>query len=247
MAANPLQPIMGHLVLGYPNLATSLETAGAYAAAGLRFLELQIPFSHPTADGPVITEANRHAIVHGTTVPDCLATIQNIHERHPAQTLVAMTYANRVFASGMDVLCGQLAASGVRHLIVPDLALDSPLAQPLWQQQHLGLVPVIGPNMTPERLEKLLARGPKLIYAMSGYKLTGTAFSLDPRLPDLIAQCRQAGAEVGIGFGIDSRAAINAVLEIADFAIVGSALIKAQLSGTLNGKLLELVQPAALA
>lgn len=233
-------PLMGHLVLGYPDLTTSHATAAAYAEAGLRFLELQIPFSHPTADGPLITDANRVAVANGTTLEDCLAVISDLAHRYPATERIAMTYANPVVHHGAAACVAALAEVGVTGLIVPDLALESPVAEGLWGHPTLRPIPVVGPNTTPERLARLLALGPRYVYCMSGYKLTGTGFSLDARLEGLVAQCHGAGAEVGIGFGIDSRAAVEAVLAIADFAIVGSALLRAQASGQLHQILAEL-------
>lgn len=246
MATNSV-PLMGHLVLGYPDLETSLQTARTYAAAGLAYLELQLPFSHPTADGTLITEANRVAVAGGTTLQACLAVIRVLKTEFPAARLVAMTYANRVFATGTVDFCEALAKAGAEQLIVPDLALDSPLAAPLRSQQHLSLIPVIGPNTTQDRLNKLLALSPRLVYLMSGYRLTGSDFTLDARLAHLVALCRAAGAETGIGFGVSAPEAVRAVLQVANLAIVGSALLRAQQAGNLAESLQELCAAAQIA
>jgi tryptophan synthase alpha subunit len=95
-------PVMAHLVLGYPTLAASLETAEQYIAAGVQILELQIPFSHPTADGPVITAACQAATRQGVSVRDCIDAIGQLRSRHPQQEIMVMSYLNRLYTFGFQ-------------------------------------------------------------------------------------------------------------------------------------------------
>lgn len=228
---------MAHLVLGYPTLPESLETAAAYIASGVKILELQIPFSHPTADGPLITAACQEAALRQqVTVADCLAAIGRLRERYPEQEIFVMSYLNRVFAYGAERFVADLEALGIRHLIVPDLPVDSTLARRIQAASAgLRLVPVLAANLSDERLEKLLSDGFDFFYLMADFKITGSAFSLHPRLRTLIARIRAAcpDARIGIGFGISiPEQALLAATE-ADLAIVGSALIRARDEGTL--------------
>jgi tryptophan synthase alpha chain len=113
-------------------------------------------------------------------------------------------------------------------LIVPDLPFDSPLAAPVWADDKVSLFPVIGHNIAPDRLRDLCRRAPTFVYVMSGYKLTGSAFGLAEELPQLIEALRgDAGASVGIGFGIATPEDATAVLKVADCAIIGSAFLRA--------------------
>lgn len=230
-------PLMAHLVLGYPTLQESLKTAEAYVAAGVQILELQIPFSHPTADGPVITAACREAALQQrVTVADCLSAIRHLRERHPEQEMIVMSYLNRVFAYGAERFVAALETLNIRHLIVPDLPVDSALAGRIRAAATgLQLVPVLAANASDERLEQLLSGDFDFFYLMADFKITGSAFSLHPRLRTIITRIRAArpAARVGIGFGISTpEQALLAVGE-ADLAIVGSALIRARDEGRL--------------
>jgi tryptophan synthase alpha chain len=232
---NDKMPVMGHLVIGYPNLAESIATAESYIRAGIAILELQIPFSHPTADGAVITEACREAVeVQKVSVDDSLSAIQTLRERYPAQEMVVMSYINRIFAYGLPKFAAAMQRSGIRYLIVPDLPVDSDVARQL-TDNGLMLIPVLAANITPVRLADLLAMDFDLFYLMSDFKITGSGFSLNPRLQEIVQAIKAAhpAARTGIGFGISTPEQAQMVCEVADFAIIGSALITAQQAGRL--------------
>jgi tryptophan synthase alpha chain len=229
-------PIMAHLVLGYPTLDESIRTAAQYVAAGVQILELQIPFSHPTADGPVITAACREAIEgQHVTVEDSLDALATIRKRFPDQEIIVMSYLNRIFTYGAARFTADMEALRIRHLIVPDLPVDSPMAAKFCTES-LQLVPVLAANVGAERLEKLLQMPFTFYYLMSDFKITGAGFSLHPRLKAIIARIReqQANVRIGIGFGISTPEQALLAAKEADIAIVGSALIQAQYRGDLD-------------
>jgi tryptophan synthase alpha chain len=232
-----LRQVMAHLVLGYPTLAESLRTAEQYVEADCGILELQIPFSHPTADGPVITQACREAVEQQqVSVADCMKAIGSLRERFPAQEIVVMSYLNRVFAYGFELFSAQLAALDIRYAIIPDLPVDSLLArQHFGAQRSVQLVPVLAANIALPRLNQLLNDGFDFFYLMSDFKITGSGFSLHPHLEQVIAHIRahNAAARVGIGFGISTPEQVRTVQATADMAIIGSSLIKAQQEGRL--------------
>ena len=238
-------PIMAHLVMGYPSLAESLRSAEQYIASGCRILELQIPFSHPTADGPVITQACREAVEREhTRLEDCLELIATLRQRHPEQEIIVMSYVNRIYHFGLKKFATALLNLDVKHLIVPDLPVDSPIAR---QLEGIALVPVLAANVQPERLENLLGMGFDFYYLMSDFKITGSTFSLNPQLEGVIQRIRAGApaARIGIGFGISTPEQVRAVAQFADVAIVGSALIQAQQRGHLLQTLQTLVGPPA--
>ncbi len=247
----PTLPVMAHLVLGYPTLAESLRTADSYVRAGVRILELQIPFSHPTADGPVITAACREAVENqGVGVQDCIDAIASLRASYPEQEIMVMSYVNRIFVYGFAKFSAEMTRFGVRHLIVPDLPVDSPTAAGLANAQ-LQLVPVLAANVSDARLQQLLAMGFDFFYLMSDFKITGSGFSLNPRLTAVIAAIKSAGdrtkavPRVGIGFGIGTPAQARLVTEAGDIAIIGSALIQAQGEGRLEAFLADLKEAFA--
>ena len=228
--------VMAHLVLGYPSLQESIETAVTYIEAGCAILELQIPFSHPTADGPVITQACQYAVEqHHTTVADCLEAIGTIAAKYPEQEIIVMTYLNRLFTFGIEAFTTAMLEMGVERIIVPDLPVHTPIAQK-FISFGVKLVPVLAANVGDARLSELLAQDFDFYYLMSDFKITGSGFSLNPRLQQIIATIRnrKPDASVGIGFGISSREQVAQVLETADYAIIGSSLIKAKAENRLH-------------
>lgn len=227
-------PVMAHLVLGYPDLETSLESAETYIAAGVEVLELQIPFSHPTADGPVITTACREAVRRGVTVDDCLQAVATLRARFPKQEIVVMSYANRLYSYGFQPFAQALSELDIRYLIVPDLPVD--LSNPMFQLENsrVKLVPVLAANTPVSRVDALQNAGFDFFYLMSDFKITGSGYSLHPRLRQLIQQLKTRPCRVGIGFGITSAEQVRSVADEADLAIVGSALIQAQKEGKLT-------------
>lgn len=228
-------PVMAHLVLGYPNLATSIQTAGKYADAGVKILELQIPFSHPTADGPVITEACQAAVAQGTDITDCLQAIAQIRHRYPDQEIMVMSYLNRIYTYGFQAFIHALHTLNIRRLIIPDLPVSTASAF-LAPGSPVQLVPVLAANTPPARLESILQQEYDFFYLMSDFKITGSGFSLHRHLKGMIQTIRRnkPDATIGIGFGISNPEQVQCVTREADLAIVGSALIIAEKNGYLD-------------
>ncbi|MCC7465767.1 MAG: tryptophan synthase subunit alpha [Saprospiraceae bacterium] len=234
-ASVPTIPVMAHLVLGYPCLDASIHTAEKYVAAGVNILELQIPFSHPTADGPVITEACQHAVAQGVGIPECLDAISRIRHRFPGQKIMVMSYLNRIYSYGFQPFIQALQALDVTHLIIPDLPVSAASAF-LPPGSPVQLAPVLAANTSKVRLESMLQQGYDFYYLMSDFKITGSGFSLHPNLKGMIQTIRQhkPDATIGIGFGISSPEQVQLVAREADLAIIGSALINAEKSGNLT-------------
>jgi len=236
--AKPVLPIMAHLVLGYPTLAESMRTAEQYITAGVQILELQIPFSHPTADGPVITEACQQAVKQGVSVQDCMNAIRGLQARYPDQEIIVMSYLNRIYSYGFQEFVKAMEVIGIKNLIIPDLPVETYPAFSM-QASNLKLVPVLAANTSDIRLATLLAADYNFYYLMSDFKITGSGFSLHPRLREIIQKIRAQplktlpAPRIGIGFGISSPEQARTVAREADLAIIGSALIQAQNKGKL--------------
>lgn len=234
---------MAHLVLGFPDLAESEATAARYVAAGVEILELQIPFSHPTADGPVITAACREAVENQKIgLTESLSAITRLRHLFPSAEIMVMSYLNPIYVYGLEAFATALTACGISRAIIPDLPVDSPEAEIL-RAGGLRLTPVLAANISDERLAHITEMGFDFYYLMSDFSITGGRFSLHPRLKEHIARIRAQvkGARIGVGFGISTAEHVRTVIETADYAIVGSALIQAQLEGNLEQKLAELI------
>ena len=152
-----------------------------------------------------------------------------------------MSYLNRIFAHGLAEFGREMRAMHIRHLIVPDLPVDSPLAQTLTgaDTSPLTLIPVLAANVSAARLEKLLALGFDFFYLRADFKITGSTFSLHPRLTEVVEKIKAcpplaSKRRIGIGFGISTPEQARLIVKTADVAIIGSALIQAQQQGRLE-------------
>ncbi len=232
---------MAHTVIGYPSLEESQKIVDDFIKYKVEILELQIPFSHPTADGSVLTQANRIAC-RETSTQAALDFMKGIKDKHPEQTIMAMTYLNKVVAYGLNEFCDYLTKINAPYLIVPDLPFDSFVAQKIQKETSVNLVPVLSANISDKRLEKALENKPAYIYLMADFKITGSAFSINERIADLIQKIRVKcpNAKIGLGFGISNSEQVKIALELADFAIIGSAFARAVNEGNLEGLLQEL-------
>ena len=233
--------IMGHLVIGYPTLEESYQTAKTYIENGIEILELQIPFSDPTADGEVITIANKTAIRNQVSFSDCMNFVKDLKNEFPHQELYLMTYLNKLITQNWNEIENELENLGISQLIIPDLPFDSPETLTLEKNGKVQIVPVIGVNIENDRLEKLTQKNPHFIYIMSGFKITGSAFDLHNQMQEITFKIREKSqAKIGIGFGVNTYEDALSIAKVADVVIVGSAFIKAQQQGILAKKIKEI-------
>jgi len=233
--------IMGHLVIGYPTLEESFKTALTYIENGIEILELQIPFSDPTADGEIITLANKTAIRNNITLENCLEFIANLRSKFPKQEIYVMTYLNKILSYNWNELESKFQNLNINQLIIPDLPFDSPETDSFEKNGVVKLVPVIGVNIEIPRLKELLNKNPEFIYIMSGFKITGSTFDLHDLMKEITSEIRtNSKSKIGIGFGVNSYEDALSIAELADTVIVGSAFIKAEKEGKLIEKIKEI-------
>ena len=231
-------PIMAHTVIGYPSYEESRAIVEQYIQSGMQILELQIPFSHPTADGTVLTDANRKAVQGGTTLQMSIDFLKDVRAKHSGQAIMAMTYINKLFTYGISKFCNDLQDAQVPYLILPDCPFDSPLAQQVHDHPYVQITPVVSANTSEKRLKMALANNPDYIYLMADYKITGAGFSINPKVQQVVDFIRaNSEAKIGLGFGISDKQQVEEVLQVVDFAIIGSAFTKAIDKGKLSEKL----------
>ncbi|MBF0475408.1 MAG: tryptophan synthase subunit alpha [Deltaproteobacteria bacterium] len=220
--------IMSHLVAGYPSLAESEKIALAMAGAGVSYIEIQIPFSDPVADGPTIAAANRHALDRGTSVTDCFELMTRLKEQ-VSIPLLFMSYYNILFRHGVDAFCARAAAAGCWGLIVPDIPFDEePGNGYLAACAKWGLNPilVISPITPPDRLRAIGEMAKGFVYCVSGFGITGQERNVSDETRDYLARARQyISRPLALGFGISSRDQIVAAAELADIVVIGSKII----------------------
>ncbi|MEN2740998.1 tryptophan synthase subunit alpha [Microbacterium sp. X-17] len=227
---------VGYLPIGFPDLATSIEAAVTLAENGADILELGPPYSDPVMDGPIIQEATETALAAGFRLRDLFPAIREIASRVDIPILV-MTYWNPVLQYGVDRYADDLLAAGGAGLITPDV---TPEAAPEWiaasERTGLDRVFLAAPTSTDERLELIVRNSTGFVYTVSTMGITGERAQLDAAARGLVERLRAHGAEHAcVGIGISTAAQVEGVLDYADGAIVGTALVRALRDGGLDG------------
>jgi tryptophan synthase alpha chain len=236
--------LIGYLPLGFPTVDASVEAAITLAQSGADVLELGLPYSDPVMDGLVIQQATTTALENGFRISDAFSALEQITAEVSTPALV-MTYWNPVLSYGVDRFASDLKAAGGAGLITPDLIPDE--AQ-LWldasSKFDLDRVFLAAPSSSDSRVDRAIAESRGFVYAVSTMGITGTRSDVDSAAVTLVERLRAHGAEhIGVGLGISTPEQVREVLEYADGAIVGSALVKALSDGgvqALAEKALEL-------
>ena len=224
--------LIGYLPVGFPDLRTSIDAAVAIAENGVDVIELGLPYSDPVMDGPVIQAATLIALNSGFRIRHGFDAIAEITSRVNVPVLV-MTYWNPVAQFGVERFADELVAAGGAGLITPDLIPDE--AQDwLVASERTGLdrVFLAAPSSTDARLAQAVEKSRGFVYAVSTMGITGARSDVDVAAKTLVARLRTAGAtSTCVGLGISSADQVREVLQYADGAIVGSALVKALADG----------------
>lgn len=223
--------LIGYLPVGYPTLPDSLDLFRALVDGGCDVIEVGIPYSDPTMDGPTIQAAADHALRHGVRVRDVFAAVETISAA--GGKAVVMTYWNPVLRYGVDAFSRDLAAAGGLGLITPDLIPDEASAWFAASDAHdLDRIFVVAPSSTPERLAMTADAARGFLYAASVMGVTGARGSVSSAAPDLVARIRATSdIPVGVGLGVRSGAQAAEIAGYADGVIVGSALVTAVADG----------------
>ncbi|MBI5876209.1 MAG: tryptophan synthase subunit alpha [Chloroflexi bacterium] len=221
--------LVPYIVVGQPDLPTTVEIAAALIDAGASMLELGVPFSDPLADGPVIQRATYQALLNGTTPRDALTVAQRIRARYPATPIVFMGYYNPIMRFGVAAYAQACAAAGVDGLIVPDLPHEEAgelLAA--CRNAGLDLIPLIAPTSDDERIAAMARDAGGFIYGVSVVGITGARRDLSGDASALVQRIRAySNLPIAIGFGVSQAAHVRQIAQIADGAVVGSALVDA--------------------
>ena len=228
--------LIGYLPIGFPDLDTSIDAAVALVEQGVDALELGLPYSDPVMDGTAIQQATQAALAAGFRVRDVFAAVERVRSRVDAPVLV-MTYWNPVLQYGVDRFADQLRDAGGAGLITPDITPDS-ADDWIATSDRTGLdrVFLAAPSSTDDRLRATAAASRGFVYAASTMGITGARADVDAAARQLVARLRDAQADrVCVGIGISTGDQVAEVLEYADGAIVGSALVTALAEGGVAG------------
>ena len=214
------------ITCGDPDLDTTGRAVRAAVENGADLIELGIPFSDPTAEGPVIQEANLRALQAGTTTDRIFGFVKELRT-DVTVPMVFMTYANVIFSYGAEKFISTCAQIGIDGLILPDLPFEEKEEfLPLCRQYGVDLISLIAP--TSENRVAMIAREAEgFIYLVSSLGVTGTRSKITTDLAPIIRTIREnAKVPVAIGFGISTPEQAKTMAALSDGAIVGSAIEK---------------------
>ena len=217
---------MTHIVIGYPSFAASLEIVDAMVEAGVDLMELQIPFSEPMADGPVILAANQKALAAGSTVERCFAFAATVATKHPIPFLF-MSYYNLLFRSGVGRFVERMKAAGLLGAIVPDLPPEE-AAEYLDAMQAADADPIFifSPSTADKRLRQIAEHARGFVYCVARKGVTGRHTTFSAELDAYLARCRAATRlPLALGFGVQDQADVASLRGKVDIAVVGTATL----------------------
>jgi tryptophan synthase alpha chain len=219
--------IMTHIVIGYPSYEASYNMVETMVRAGVDLMELQIPFSEPIADGPVILHANQKALAGGATVEKCFDFARKVTRSFDIPFLF-MSYYNILFKYGVDRFSRRMVQEGLRGAIVPDLPHEEG-ADYLRAMAHEGLCPIFifSPTTGQDRLKAIASVAQGFIYCVARKGVTGIDTVFSGQLDDYLKRCRAAtNLPLALGFGVKDRADVDFITGKADIAVIGTQTLR---------------------
>lgn len=218
--------LMTHIVLGYPSMRESRRIVQHMVEAGVDLMELQIPFSEPIADGPVILHANQRALQAGATVDGCFELAQELAQELPIPFLF-MSYYNIAWKRGLARFAADTRAAGLRGAIIPDLPFEEGDALlSAFDKEQLDPVFIFSPNTPEARMRAIAERARGFVYCVARKGVTGSQTEFTD-LGEYLARCRKATPlPLALGFGVKSREDVAAITGQVDIAVVGSETIR---------------------
>ncbi|NOX34752.1 MAG: tryptophan synthase subunit alpha [Deltaproteobacteria bacterium] len=219
--------LMTHIVMGYPSFEDSFEIVRQMVEAGVDLMELQIPFSEPMADGPVILKANQKALEKGSSLTKCFDFAQRVAKEFPIPFLF-MSYANIPFKYGMEKFSDKMAKINIKGAIIPDLPPEEGEDYiRAMNKNSLSPIYIFSPETSDERLLYLSSFASGFVYCLARKGVTGkkTAFSND--LAVYLSKCQKAtNLPLAVGFGVKDKADVDYLKGKADIAVIGSRTIR---------------------
>ena len=214
------------ITCGDPDLATTREIVRAMAAKGADLIELGIPFSDPTAEGPVIQEANLRALKGGVTTDKIFDMVKELR-RDVSIPMVFMTYANVVFSYDGEKFIKTCAEIGIDGLILPDLPFEEKGEfDEICKKYGVDLISLIAPT-SENRIAMIAKEAQGFIYIVSSLGVTGVRSEISTDISSIVKLVREnTSVPCAVGFGISTPEQAVKMAAISDGAIVGSAIIR---------------------
>ncbi len=224
-----------YFTAGHPNLNDTVEIIQQLEKNGVDLIEIGMPFSDPTADGPTIQRSSETALKNGMSLKLLFKQLKNIRETVKIP-LILMGYINPVYQFGVEKFCEKCAETGIDGLILPDLPLDEyeALYKPIFEKFNLHNILLITPQTSEQRIREIDAASTGFIYMVSSSSTTGTGKKVEDFQREYFERIQSMNLKNPrlIGFGISDRATFENACKYASGAIIGSAFVKTIESGT---------------
>ena len=227
---------IGYATAGCPDTESSLEFMRGMVSGGVDILEIGIPFSDPTADGPVIQRSSRTALRGGFVIDRVFEIASSLRSEYPELGLVLFSYYNPVFFMGIERFAETAAKSGVDGVLIVDVPFEERAEiLPALNAGGLELIPLVSPATGAERMARITAGCRSFVYYITVRGVTGTRTRLPEDLKQNLDTLRKVSpAPVAAGFGISTPATARAAAADADGIVIGSAFVKIQLRRDLT-------------
>ena len=214
------------ITCGDPDLETTADCVREMERNGADLIELGIPFSDPTAEGPVIQEANERALRGGVTTDKIFDFVKELR-RDVAVPMVFMTYANVVYSYGIERFCDRCVEAGIDGMILPDVPFEEKDEfTPACRARGLSFVSLIAPT-SENRIAMIAREAEGFLYIVSSLGVTGVRSEITTDIGAMVALVRQnTSIPCAVGFGISTPEQAGRMAALSDGAIVGSAIVR---------------------
>jgi tryptophan synthase alpha chain len=214
------------ITCGDPSLEVTEKLVYAIAEAGADLIELGIPFSDPTAEGPVIMAADERALAGGATTDKIFDMVKRIREKVTIP-MVFMTYANVIYSYGSERFISKAAELGIDGLILPDIPFEEKDEfAPICEKYGLDLISMIAPT-SHDRIRMIAKEAKGFIYCVSSLGVTGVRKEITTDIGGMVKLVKEVSSiPCAVGFGISTPEQAAKMAKVSDGAIVGSAIVK---------------------
>jgi len=225
---------VGYLTAGDPDLETSEKNIRTAIDCGVDILELGVPFSDPTADGPTIQAASLRALSSGTTLRRVFDMVKRLRADYQTP-IVLFGYANPLFKYGYEKACADASAAGVDGMLIVDLPFEEAgELKPYLDQNEMFFIPLAAPTTSRERAGMILKDAQGFLYYIMVAGVTGARSEVASDIDGHVESLRACtDLPIAVGFGVSDGAQARKAASSADAVVVGSALIKAAQAGNL--------------
>ena len=247
LKAEGKKAFVAYVMAGDPDYDTALEVVRGLPDAGVDIIELGLPFTDPMADGPTIQLAGQRALEAGMTLPRTLEMAREFREADDTTPIVLMGYYTPIYSRGVDRFLAEAKEAGIDGLIIVDLPPeeDDELCIPA-QAAGLNFIRLATPTTDDKRLPRVLQNTSGFVYYVSITGITGAAAAQAGDVGPEVARIKsQTDLPIVVGFGIRSPEQSRAIAEVADGAVVGSAIVERVGRGDAPAEVLDFVKSLA--